>query len=245
MKTAAAIMNRMSEAGRGASSFLPFAFQSESAKFDGRAVQYSLGKKEDMIMEMDKMKRNAGTLELLLNITEKLMWLGGLLMIAIFAAAFFLRDQIPSYITNININGIPVTLEAMGGTAAASRYIVASAAMALVDIIIAIIGIRAGRNALKTVKEGRPFDESVSANLKKIGWIVLICTILFPLIKAGIDAALLGKVDFSQILNTGAAGKTHMRLNISLTNVFFALVLFLLSHIFSYGAALEKKAAQK
>ena len=240
MKTAAAVMNRMSEAGRGASSFLPFAFQSESAKFDSRAVQYSLGK-----MEMDKMKRNAGTLELLLNITEKLMWLGGLLMIAIFAAAFFLRDQIPSYITNININGIPVTLEAMGGTAAASRYIVASAAMALVDIIIAIIGIRAGRNALKAVKEGRPFDESVSANLKKIGWIVLICTILFPLIKAGIDAALLGRVDFSQILNTGAAGKTHMRLNISLTNVFFALVLFLLSHIFSYGAALEKKAAQK
>ena|GEM_PF-3854628 len=117
--------------------------------------------------------------------------------------------------------------------------------MALVDIIIAIIGIRAGRNALKTVKEGRPFDESVSANLKKIGWIVLICTILFPLLKAGIDAALLGRVDFSQILNTGAAGKTHMRLNISLTNVFFALVLFLLSHIFSYGAALEKKAAQK
>jgi hypothetical protein len=45
MKTAAAIMKRMSEAGRGASSFLPFAFQSENAKFDGRAVQYSLGKK--------------------------------------------------------------------------------------------------------------------------------------------------------------------------------------------------------
>ena len=43
-------------------------------------------------MEMDKMKRKAGTLELLLNITEKMMWLGGLLMIAI----FFRLSSIPS-----------------------------------------------------------------------------------------------------------------------------------------------------
>ena len=40
-------------------------------------------------MEMDKMKRNAGTLELLLNITEKLMWLGGLLIAAAYICFFY------------------------------------------------------------------------------------------------------------------------------------------------------------
>ncbi len=197
-------------------------------------------------MEKEKMMRSAGTIELILNIVEKIMWLGAVLMIFICAASVFMKDTLLNeIITGISINGISVSPDAIGGTDAAARYILINAGIALIDILISCIGIRAGRNALKTIKAGHPFDESVAAGLKKIGWIILICTILIPVGKAVLDAVLISNLDLSQILNTETAGKMNLKVDISLTSVFFAMVMFLLSHIFHYGAGLEQRSAQQ
>ena len=58
------------------------------------------------------------------------------------------------------------------------RWFLATAAAAMVTMAVFIAGIRTVRRILKPMKEGRPFDTDIPANLKKLGWLVIAGGIL-------------------------------------------------------------------
>ena len=89
-------------------------------------------------------------------------------------------------------------------------------------------------------KEGLPFDESISKNLKNLGILTLIGGGIWSVAKVIIDTTTFYAYRVSELFRPEII--THVELSISLDTTFLviATVIFLLSYIFRYGAELQK-----
>ena len=95
---------------------------------------------------------------------------------------------------------------------------------------VALYGLHIFRRILRPMKEGKPFAETVSADMRRLGWLVLI---------AGGALSLIGLFNEQTITtpNDTFMVKTH-QLNVTFLGV--AAMLFLFSYIFRYGEELQR-----
>lgn len=98
------------------------------------------------------------------------------------------------------------------------------------------------RNILNSMKEGRPFEANIPANLKKLAWTVLIVGAITQI--AGIiERIILVKAyPIEQFFSSSAIAKIEYSYAIDFNFVFLASILLFLSHIFAYGQELQKES---
>jgi hypothetical protein len=98
-------------------------------------------------------------------------------------------------------------------------------------------GTRLVRKILAPMKDGLPFSEGVSANLKKLGWYSIACGVLFNVLDL-IGKGMLAKA----LIASSAAGPVSYSVqhNIDLTFILTAFVFFLCSYIIRYGEELQR-----
>ncbi|MBQ9148788.1 MAG: DUF2975 domain-containing protein [Oscillospiraceae bacterium] len=98
------------------------------------------------------------------------------------------------------------------------------------------------RQILAPMKDGRPFENHIPANLKKIAWLVLIGGAIAEVL--GIVARILitHAYPMGQIFSSPAVAKLEYVYNMDFTFVLIAGILLFLSYIFSYGQALQQEA---
>ena len=98
------------------------------------------------------------------------------------------------------------------------------------------------RNILNSMKEGRPFEANIPANLKKLAWTVLIVGAITQI--AGIiERVILTKAyPIEQILSSSAIAKIEYSYTIDFNFIFITCILLFLSHIFAYGQELQKES---
>ena len=106
--------------------------------------------------------------------------------------------------------------------------------------LLFLYGVKIARKILKPMKEGLPFDESISKNLKNLGILTLIGGGIWSVAKVIIDTTTFYAYRVSELFRPEII--THVELSISLDTTFLVIttVIFLLSYIFQYGAELQK-----
>ena len=101
----------------------------------------------------------------------------------------------------------------------------------LVSEGVALYGLHIFRRILRPMKEGQPFAESVSADMRRLGWLVLIA--------GGVLSVVIGQLS-RQIITTPNdtfVVETHQ---IDLSFLAVSAILFLFSYIFRYGEELQR-----
>lgn len=95
---------------------------------------------------------------------------------------------------------------------------------------VALYGLHIFRRILRPMKEGQPFAESISADMRRLGWLVLI---------AGGALSVIGLFFRSTIVTPSdtLVMETHQ---IDLTFLVVSAILFLFSYIFRYGEELQR-----
>ncbi|MBR6572044.1 MAG: hypothetical protein IKK75_16480 [Clostridia bacterium] len=95
---------------------------------------------------------------------------------------------------------------------------------------------------LAPMKDGQPFDTSVSVNLKKLCWLTVgggFCSQM-----AGMAAGILlyKAYDFSSLFLSDKITGVTMNLEMDLTFVLVALIFYMLSCVFRYGEELQQQS---
>lgn len=98
------------------------------------------------------------------------------------------------------------------------------------------------RKILAPMKNGRPFEEGISANLKKVGIWVLIGGFLSELVGIVARILLINAYSVDELFASAAISKTEFALTINLGFVLIACVIFFLSYIFAYGHVLQQES---
>ena len=95
---------------------------------------------------------------------------------------------------------------------------------------------------LAPMAEARPFDGSVAANLKKLGWLSLIAVVVYVLL-GGIAATLeLRMYDINQLFAPDLVKSVTLEDSVDLSLLLIPAVVFLLSYVFKYGEELQRQS---
>ena len=95
---------------------------------------------------------------------------------------------------------------------------------------VALYGLHIFRRILRPMKEGQPFAETVSADMRRLGWLVLI---------AGGALSLIGLFNEQTITTPNDTLMVKTR-QLDVTFLGVAAMLFLFSYIFRYGEELQR-----
>lgn len=107
-------------------------------------------------------------------------------------------------------------------------------------ICFVIYAIKVARRILAPMKEGLPFDESVSKNLKNLGILTLIGGGVWSAAKAILEATAYNVYEISEMFRPERITGVELEIMLDTTFLIIAAVIFLLSYIFKYGAELQK-----
>ena len=111
-------------------------------------------------------------------------------------------------------------------------YILTFSITLAITVVILMIGAKLFRRILVPMKEGRPFEEGISAVIKKFGHFVLAATVI---------RAFIGFL-FDTVLIAISAEPEPLPITVSLDGIFAAILIYLISYIFHYGEELQKQA---
>ena len=111
-------------------------------------------------------------------------------------------------------------------------YILTFSITLAITVVILMIGAKLFRRILVPMKEGRPFEEGISAVIKKFGHFVLAATVI---------RAFIGFL-FDTVLIALDAEPEPLPITVSLDGIFAAILIYLISYIFHYGEELQKQA---
>ena len=111
-------------------------------------------------------------------------------------------------------------------------YILTFSITLAISVVILMIGAKLFRRILVPMKEGRPFEEGISAVIKKFGHFVLAATVI---------RAFIGFL-FDTVLIAISAEPEPLPITVSLDGIFAAILIYLISYIFHYGEELQKQA---
>ena len=103
-----------------------------------------------------------------------------------------------------------------------------------------LYGVKIARKILKPMKEGLPFDESVSKNLKNLGILTLVGGGIWSVTKLIIDTTTFKAYHISELFRPEIVTSVELSASLDTTFLVIAAVFFLLSYIFQYGAELQK-----
>ena len=197
-------------------------------------------------MNNETMVKNAKICYTVVNVLQKILYAAMLLFAVSLIAAVFGRtigispDSRVISLGNISlVLGESVTL---GEMSFQTRLLVTSlAAMAIAAIYC--YGLAILKNILRPMKEGRPFDLSVSNGIRRLGVVVLLGGIIHAAAECIVH--FITREDYVKLMDffqEGTIEQIRVNLNFNLAFVFAALLLFLLAHVFRYGEELQRQS---
>ncbi len=96
------------------------------------------------------------------------------------------------------------------------------------------------RKIFAPMKEGLPFDESVSKNLKVLGILTLVGGAIWSVVKVVIDATSYSAYHISELFQPERVTGVELSVTLDTKFLIIAAMIFLMSYIFQYGAELQR-----
>lgn len=98
------------------------------------------------------------------------------------------------------------------------------------------------RKALKPVAEQKPFDEAVYRNIRKLGILTIVFGAVMQILKAAVDIAMVVCYDLEKIFISENVTAMEFDFEFDGSFIIVAIVLFMLSGVFKYGAELQTQS---
>lgn len=197
---------------------------------------------------MKDMTVTASRLDKFLHFLNVLLWIAIVVSLVglVLIAAYFLFDLNPSWIASA-INEVDVGFLSLtigeGYVPSPSVVLLTSAALigiALVGLFLSRMVLVCFRDILKPMKEGLPFQNTVSRNLKKSALYVVIWGVVENL-GAGLELLLVvSQYRLPSLLLGDKITQVSFIAPSDLHFLFLAAVLLLLSYVFRYGESLQQ-----
>lgn len=117
--------------------------------------------------------------------------------------------------------------------------------MVLSMIILAFFtcyGIKLLRNILAPMIEGKPFAGTVSANLNKLGWVIIVSGIALDITECIATKLIYSAFDLTNLLLSDKITDITVNYTVgSFSTLVIGMLVFLLSHVFRYGEQLQQQ----
>ncbi len=195
-------------------------------------------------MNIIRLIRVSGTVDTILRIIQKVLFVcaivSGVFIILTFAAG----EAIVADTSSIDFG--PITLIFAQDAIPEFHSIRAWIIFELINfIVLSIAGwylIRVIRSIIEPMKEGKPFENGISAKVRKLSWTFLVAGAILELSRLGSSFALVKAYDPSLFLDPAVISdfSFHYSFNGAFLVVFG--VLFFLSLIFGYGESLQRES---
>lgn len=195
--------------------------------------------------KMKKMKKAAGELAQLAKIGE-IIWFGGgcLVVLAALNVCFFEPNILSGEPVTLSLGSVKVDIWGADflppGLSKVNLLI--RALMFCVLCFLVIYAAKIARKILLPMKEGLPFDESVYKNFRKLGFFTLIGGGLISAGRVLIDTISYRAYEVQNLFIRDKIIECRLEPRIDLGFILIALVFFLMSYIFRYGAELQKQS---
>ena len=197
---------------------------------------------------MEKLVKTARTLDVFLKIAEVMAIVGAIILIVfdllflIFSASGTLEIS-DGVVIGVTFGKTRLVL-ATGAEGDVYEFVKAYTVMctgAVVMLAVAYAGIRLFRKILAPMKEGAPFAEGISRDIKRFGIFTLIAGIAGGAVQFALS--LIVNAIFSALAKSGTlVSETLDYLTVDGNFILVAVVAFLLSYVFKYGEELQRQS---
>ena len=202
--------------------------------------------KEKTKMEKTKLMKSAAVIDRILKILQ-----GFAMAFAIVAAIFIpltaiFGEKIVADSSRIDIGNLNIKLAGESSdylnAATLKGSIIATLVSAIIVLAVIWYCLRVLRGIMADMKEGRPFEQGISAKIKKLAWTVLIGGAIAEIGRAVGKIAELKSYNISALFANPPVESTSFNYSINLWFIAAAVFLFFLSYVFKYGEGLQKES---
>lgn len=195
---------------------------------------------------MEKLQKTAKGLDTLFKIAYRLSIIGivfGCVMMVIMWILYLGDPDIVDLMrTDLDFGGIRFRLadSVLPARDFGFWFLILGSVVSIAGLPVFCLMIRSVRGILAPIREGRPFDESIVHHLKMLGWMVIANGIIGIAGSLILSGNMLPGYDLAELFLSDKITEVTTYQNFDLTFIIYALILFLLSYIFQYGAQLQQ-----
>lgn len=197
-------------------------------------------------MNKEKIINNAKRMYSIVNVLEKTMLVAIVLIVIGAIAVFFVpKGSYMTQSTSLTLGNITVELNDGALPDQQIQIWRIFGGLIAAGMIVAVIyyGFRIVKNILSPMREGRPFDESVSLSIRKLGTLVFWGGLVSQIAEYVTDTLLVRNyVNLIDLFKEGVVNNITVNYTFSLTFLFIAFILYLLSYVFEYGQELQRES---
>ena len=198
-------------------------------------------------MTDNKMNKTAKTLDIFVKIFQIITVIGivASLVAAVAMGVCLMLDlpteQLVDVNSTITLDGMTLTLSDDFPIALEKTFVVGMGTMFVMALYLGVLYyfFKIVRSIFAPMKEGKPFQDSVSLNLKKLGF-AGIGMFVMEAVASLVGSFLTMTVYPLQEMFSGAVTHIDYSVEVNMAYLFLAGVCFLLSYIFSYGTRLQQ-----
>ncbi len=194
---------------------------------------------------MEKMSKTAKVLGTIAKVLSVICLVCGCLFIAASVAVLFLGDKIFTHSeTKLVLDSVEFLIApefAPDLSSAKSALCIQLVGVSVIAFFVSYM-LDVVRRVFKPMSECRPFDESVSLNLRKLGFVTLIFGVLSQVIEMIAGSLYFTPEMISELFISEKITHISFEYEFETGFILAAVVIFLLSYIFKYGAELQKQS---
>lgn len=197
---------------------------------------------------MEKLIRTSHILDKLFKIIRCIDIVVGVICIPLLIISFvlpenFYTDMASAVNTSIWLDTIKLQLNhSLPLSGALKAAVSVLLILAAVSCGIIAFGLQLLRNILTPMKDGKPFDNTVSTNLRKLGWLTVTGSIVYSVISTISLYFISNLYDLTALFREGSVDGIIVNYHYNIAFLIVAALLFLLSYIFRYGEELQQQS---
>ena len=197
-------------------------------------------------MNDTKLMKSAAVIDRILKILQGFAMAGAIVAAIFIPLTAILGKKIIADASSLSIGHLKVKLAGDGAEYLNASTIKAGIIVTLIAMIVVLAVIwyclRVLRGIMADMKQGRPFEQGISAKIKKLAWTVLIGGAVAEIGRAVGKIAELKAYDIGALFANPPVESTSFNYSINLWFIAAAVFLFLLSYVFKYGEGLQKES---
>lgn len=197
-------------------------------------------------MNKDKMIKNAKTLYTIANIVQKLLIAAAVLLFAgVILMLVFMKDTDTVSTTSLSLGSLTVELAENSPlqNMLGMPHLILTIIPACIILAVTIYELKIVKDILTPLKNGSPFDTSVSVSIRKLGTAVLWGGLLSEITSvAGQHMMLSDPAALMELFNRNVVTGITVNYEFDMNFIFIAMILFLLSYVFRYGEELQRES---
>lgn len=197
---------------------------------------------------MEKLTKTARVLHKIVRILYRL----GIVGTIVTAVALVLITLLPADSLRQAVSSADMTIELGTAELHLSRilepigdirlFLCAVFGVATASLALSVCALKLVLRILRLMADGRPFDGTVSANFKRLGWVTL-AGVAVHYVMDGVDAAMdVSMFDLDQIFRPDMVKGVTIQNTDSLSCLLIPIMMFLLSYVFRYGEELQRQS---